>query len=152
MSSSLNKEQIEQHCLRKVETREKPAIVLNSGNHWIVSSLLPSLISYYISCYLDTSPLLTFILFPLVKYSIGIFHKDFMSISMEAALSAIYKLTAPRSAQTSLVPEKGCAGLLRELVSNQEKTMFYTVTVNPSLARELDTKPAPNLKVETISI
>ena len=75
-----------------------------------------------------------------------------MSISMEAALSAIYKLTAPRSAQTSLVPEKGCAGLLRELVSNQEKTMFYTVTVNPSLARELDTKPAPNLKVETISI
>ena len=66
---------------------------------------------------------------------------------MQAALTAIYKFTTPRSTQSSPEPQKGCAGLLQELVRNQEKTMFYTVTVNPTPAKEQETKTAPNLKV-----
>ena len=150
MISLLDKEYVEPNSFRHIDTSQKHLNILNSEtarNLWIVSSLLPSLLSYCISWYLETSPFFSFILFPFVRFSIEIILSDFLGFSMQAALTAIYKFTTPRSTQSSPEPEKGCAGLLRELVRNQEKTMFYTVTVNPIPAKEQETKTAPNLKV-----
>jgi len=109
---------------------------------WITSTLLPSVLSYSIYHYINTAtPLFSVVIYPLLQVSIPSV-AAFAADRMQSALNALFSLGS-RGGST----ETGCAGLLRQLVQDQERTMFYTVTVNPLPATtKASNKVDPNLK------
>jgi len=145
--------------LPSTNTPRKPSIAVIiqdqdtelSKSPWIFKTILPSFISSSVSTYLEYSPLFTLVVFPVAQFITGTVFKRSPLDRMQSALSAIYSLVYPRSASGTPL-ESGCAGLLKELVLAQEKTMFYTVTVNAALpTKDLPKKPSPNLKWQCAS-
>jgi len=111
---------------------------------WITSTLLPSVLSYSIYHYIKTAtPLFSVVIYPLLQVSIPTV-AAFAADRMQSALNALFSIgSGSRGGST----ETGCAGLLRQLVQDQERTMFYTVTVNPLPATtKASNKVDPNLK------
>jgi len=112
---------------------------------WITSTLLPSVLGYSIYHYINTaSPLLSVVIYPLLHLYVYIPNVTaFAADRMQSALNALFSIGRGSRGGT----ETGCAGLLRQLVQDQERTMFYTVTVSPLPATtKTSNKVDPNLK------
>lgn len=121
-------------------------------NYWILDTVLPSIISSSVCQYLRSSPILSVLIFPVVQFTLdSILHREPLA-KMQSALSALYKFVNPSSPTAA---ESGCAGLLRDLVLAQERTMFYTVTLNPtppqSASHGITKQISPNLKWQCAS-
>jgi len=119
---------------------------------WILNSLFPSLVTCCAYRILGSTPVISFILYPILQVAVSSILGGSSGLTssspvsrMQSALSALYKIAVPRSAPPP-PQESGCAGLLRQLVSNQERTMFYTVTVQTTSTSNKTVKPPTNLK------
>ena len=98
-----------------------------SSTSWILNSLVPSLLSCCAYRLLGSSPVISFILYPILQASISALLSNSRSSvtsllpvnplsRMQSALSALYRFAVPTSTPPQ---ESGCAGLLRELLVNQ---------------------------------
>ena len=92
---------------------------------WILNSLFPSLVTCCAYRILGSTPVISFILYPILQVAVSSILGGSSGLTssspvsrMQSALSALYKIAVPRSAPPP-PQESGCAGLLRQLVSNQ---------------------------------
>ena len=92
---------------------------------WILNSLFPSLVTCCVYRILGSTPVISFILYPILQVAVSSILGGSSGLTssspvcrMQSALSALYKIAVPRSAPPP-PQESGCAGLLRQLVSNQ---------------------------------
>jgi len=124
-----------------------PSNQVEASDPLILWTLVLCLISWSAFEIVGWSPLLASLLLPLGAAAFRSLGNQTTFSGMQSALSVLYRLRGPNPApQSPTTAGSGCAGLLRELVKNQEKTMFYTVTVNPPAAAASPTTPSPNLK------
>jgi len=111
-------------------------------------------LTYGLARLLGAPPLLSLLLVPLSPLLLVPLVQDSLKPligGMQSALTTLFShlgVSPSTSSSSSSASEYGCAGLLRELVLSQQKTMFYTVTVSstPPSLKDITKKIAPNLK------
>lgn len=118
-------------------------------NWFLKTAVLPSFVCSCALQYLGSSPFFSNLIFPFVQFSLKSLLNYKYIQRMQSALNALYNFAVPRAVSgSSSLLETGCSGLLRDLVLNQERTMFYTATLTPATteATEPVHKISPNLK------
>ena len=112
----------------------------------MVDSAIPSLLSYLACTTMETSPSFSILLFPLLQLWVGKLAKPLKKLfNKKHSTTSITGLTSSPSPETM----EQLTIMVKQLVMDQHRTMFYTVTLSttPPLPKTIPRRHTENLKV-----
>jgi len=125
------------------DTRVSRIPIQSTISRLMLDSFIPSFLSYLACTTLDTSPSLSILFFPLLQLGVEKISKPLKSLftKKSAPSSVIISSATPETIEQLTI-------LVKQLVMDQHRTMFYTVTLSttPTLPTTIPKRRTENLK------